>query len=257
MAREVQDSVWALIQPRDLTYFIDLVILAPVLWIKKKPNTKPQAVGVSYRLAAVLVCILIGSLLVQNSANALQSKQPGLLKTFYDKKCIASHIGPLNFHIWDAYRYVKKQVTQPSIDVATRDNIAAWFAANASDDSQRAYHGQMQGKNLIMIQLEAFQGFVLHQEINGQPVTPNLNKLAAESLVFNNAYCQTAWGGTSDAEFLANVSLLPAREGSAFYEFSPTPLFHCLACSKNKAIRLWSCMPIGLVFGTALICITH
>ncbi|WDU84411.1 LTA synthase family protein [Caloramator sp. Dgby_cultured_2] len=72
----------------------------------------------------------------------------------------------------------------------------------------------------MVVQLEAFQGFVLERKINGQELTPNLNKLAKDSLVFENYYYQTAWGGTSDAEFLSNVSLLPARDGSVYYQYA-------------------------------------
>ncbi|WDC83692.1 hypothetical protein PL321_14080 [Caloramator sp. mosi_1] len=78
----------------------------------------------------------------------------------------------------------------------------------------------MKGKNLIVVQLEAFQGFLLNKKIDGIEITPNLNKLAKESLVFDNCFYQTAYGGTSDAEFLMNNSLLPIREGAVYYQYA-------------------------------------
>ena len=37
-------------------------------------------------------------------------------------------------------------------------------------------HGIAEGRNLIVIQLEAFQNFLINAEYNGQEVTPNLNE---------------------------------------------------------------------------------
>jgi lipoteichoic acid synthase len=64
--------------------------------------------------------------------------------------------------------------------------------------------------NLIFIQLEAFQSFVLNKKVAGQEITPILNKLIKESAYFPNFYLQNGAGVTSDAEFMSNTSLHPA-----------------------------------------------
>jgi phosphoglycerol transferase MdoB-like AlkP superfamily enzyme len=97
-----------------------------------------------------------------------------------------------------------------------KKEVKAWYD-NKNQETGPKYTNTMEGKNLIIVQLEAFQSFVLERKVNGQEITPNLNKLAKQSLVFDNYYYQTAWGGTSDAEFLSNISLLPARDGAVYY----------------------------------------
>lgn len=56
--------------------------------------------------------------------------------------------------------------------------------------------------------------------MEGQEVTPNLNKWINKSMYFDNYFYQVAAGNTSDAEFLSNNSLYPAVSGAAYYMYS-------------------------------------
>jgi lipoteichoic acid synthase len=72
-----------------------------------------------------------------------------------------------------------------------------------------ALFGIAEGKNLIVIQMEAMQNFVINTEYEGQEITPVLNSLIADegTLYFDHYYMQIAAGNTSDAEFATNNSL--------------------------------------------------
>ncbi|MGN7764351.1 LTA synthase family protein [Paenibacillus sp. 22594] len=83
------------------------------------------------------------------------------------------------------------------------------LAAMRSADGPRAYFGAGKGHNLIIIQLESFQNFLLNQSVQDQPLTPVLNELASESLYFPYLFQQIGRGNTSDAEFAANTSIYP------------------------------------------------
>lgn len=74
--------------------------------------------------------------------------------------------------------------------------------------------------NVIVVQLESFQTSVIGQEINGEELTPNLNKLKDETVYFPNFYHQTHEGRTSDAEFLTLTSLHPIKSGSVYTQYS-------------------------------------
>lgn len=74
-------------------------------------------------------------------------------------------------------------------------------------------HQNQSNPNVIFIQLEAFQSFILNKQVAGQEITPNLNKLIKESAYFPNFYLQNGAGITSDAEFMSNTSLHPAAGG--------------------------------------------
>lgn len=68
--------------------------------------------------------------------------------------------------------------------------------------------GVAKDMNLIVIQVEAMQNFVVNRKYNGQEITPFINKLIKEdSFYFDSYYQQTGSGNTSDAEFATNNSL--------------------------------------------------
>lgn len=46
------------------------------------------------------------------------------------------------------------------------------------------YLGMAKGKNLIYIQVESLENFVIGKTVNGKEITPNLNKLVQKSLYF-------------------------------------------------------------------------
>lgn len=79
------------------------------------------------------------------------------------------------------------------------------------------YNAVAQGKNLIVVQMESFQNFVINYEYNGQEVTPNLNALIKDqSIYYNNYYEHLGLGNTSDAEFATNNSAYPTAYGQSY-----------------------------------------
>lgn len=85
------------------------------------------------------------------------------------------------------------------------------------DASQRKYFGIAKGRNVIVIQVEAFQNFVVNRTYNGQEITPNINKLIKDnSIYYDRYYQQIGKGGTSDAEFSSLNSLLPSSKAVSY-----------------------------------------
>jgi phosphoglycerol transferase MdoB-like AlkP superfamily enzyme len=118
----------------------------------------------------------------------------------------------------DGGRTLVGRLWRPALEPAEVDRLAAWFAERAS---RRAgvgpWFGAAEGANLLMVQAESLQGFVLGLEIGGEEVTPFLNRWAEEALLFSNATDQTAQGRSSDAELLTQVSLRPPPAGAAAF----------------------------------------
>ena len=81
-------------------------------------------------------------------------------------------------------------------------------------------YGILKDRNIVIIQVEALQSFVLDKNYNNQEITPFLNKLKRDnSFYFNNYFYQVGAGNTSDAEFTVNNSLLASNEKSAYVEY--------------------------------------
>lgn len=88
---------------------------------------------------------------------------------------------------------------------------------NTNKQTEHELCGIAKGKNLIVVQLEAFQNFVIGNEYNGQMITPNLNKLLEEdTLYFDNYYSTVGKGNTADAEFTSLNSLYPVMDGECY-----------------------------------------
>jgi len=82
-------------------------------------------------------------------------------------------------------------------------------SASDGDRVEGVTHGMYKGHDVFLIQVEAFQALAFGASINGEEITPNINRMAADSWVCSNAHSETGAGNTSDAEFIANTSLLP------------------------------------------------
>lgn len=219
LAAEVKSSVTALLKPTDIIIFLDIVIFM-YLYVKFKEHIKINNFKLSFKVIQFLSLALLGFLLSFNSVKALEKEQPGITKTMYDKKYVVKRIGNINFHIFDFYRYITSNVLKrENLTEEEKQNIKSYLDEKNKIENPK-YFGEMKGKNLIIVQIEAFQGFLLNKKINGQEITPNLNKLAKDCLVFDNFFYQTAFGGTSDAEFIVNNSLLPIKEGSVYYQYA-------------------------------------
>ena len=97
------------------------------------------------------------------------------------------------------------------------------------------YKGIAANRNVITIQVEALQNFVLGLEYNGQVVTPNLNALLAkDTLYFDNYYYQIGGGNTADAEFAINNSLYAPIDEAAYSRYCDNDFYSMATLLKDN-----------------------
>ena len=77
----------------------------------------------------------------------------------------------------------------------------------------------LQGKNVIALQVESLENFVIGKKVYGQEITPNINKLLKNSLYFDNIKEQNNSGTSSDCDIMVNTSILPVREGTTVFGY--------------------------------------
>ena len=75
--------------------------------------------------------------------------------------------------------------------------------------------GVAKGKSVIIVQFESLQTMFVNAKVEGQYVTPNVNRFVADSWDFPNGYSQTGIGNTADAEFTIATSMLPPLQQNA------------------------------------------
>jgi len=211
---EVQGSVMSLLHPYFLLIFVDIVVFLVLLavnrrfrdWRKKLAIREPRRVVVVVFALSLAVCL----------ANVWQSRDSiNELKKSESMGIIPYQTVEIAAGATDALANLVQEPQAPT-DV-TPQAIAALKGIVAPDAPE--YEGIAQGRNLIVIQLEAFQNFLLRAEVGGKEVTPNLNRLLDEIVYFPHFYQMVGQGNTADAEFVVNTSLYIPQHGAASQDF--------------------------------------
>lgn len=230
MLGDVSSGVQSLLKFADFFYFADIIILIPIFILYKKLSRVDTFFY--RRFILFLIVFAIGTIGDAQCIHNLDIEQPGLIHTMSNKMYLISKIGNIDFHVIDAYNETSSKVSNlKPVPMATKNEIKQYL--DKKDVSTGVMlKGAGQGKNLIVIQVEALQQFVIGKKINGQEITPNLNRWLGKSLYFNNYYYQVAAGTTADAEFLSLNSLYPSPTGAA-YELYPGDTFDSTAKQFN------------------------
>jgi phosphoglycerol transferase MdoB-like AlkP superfamily enzyme len=217
LLKDVGTSVFSVIRPQFFLYFLDLITFIPIL----KFYSKSQSVDccIEKRTAIAFLVLSISVTLNVKYFEELTKEQPRLLSTMSNKIYIAKVLGNLNFHVIDTYKYISTHSGKSKLTEVRKKEIETFLASKSSKEV-KMLKAVGRGKNLIVIQVEALQQFIINNKVNGEEITPNLNKFIKKSLYFDNFYYQVAEGNTSDAEFMVNNSLYPAASGAAYYRYS-------------------------------------
>lgn len=231
----VNESILSQFELKDMIYLIDLplMLMGVVLLSKRAKN-----IHISRRAYRSIVLFVVGIftfLSVFHTSN---------LNSFaYNNNYSAKSLGVFFSHYYNTKLLFEENVLEDdSFTQKDKDSILALYESkrNEKSSSDNKLKGIARDKNLIMVQMEALQQFVINMKINGTEVTPNLNRLIGESLYFDNIFYQVSGGNTSDAEFLANNSIYPAKEG-AIYHLYPENTYHSLAnILKDKGYNTYS-----------------
>ncbi|QHT62116.1 LTA synthase family protein [Paenibacillus lycopersici] len=235
---ELGDSIHTLLSRRDLWFFADwpfLLLLAGSSLFGKRLRGAFRTSTAAFRsrkqtavrrVAISAVVLAVGFMLVFVPVHRAQTTwAKGLFTGNWWNLSLYNVTGVLGFHGYDLYRYADEHwLRGNAVTPEQTAEAKQWFAdrGHTRDELDRTdpLYGRYKGKNVVLIQLEAFQSFVVGQNIGGQEVTPNINRLMKTSLYFDNFYHQTAQGRTSDADLAANASLQPMPTGSVFTRFA-------------------------------------
>ncbi len=126
----------------------------------------------------------------------------------------------LGFHGEDFAQTAAGNVTTATMSEQDEEVRQTYFDWKLQDSSNSAFFGQSAGKNVLIVQVESLENFVIGQSINGQEITPNLNRLARGGYHFSNIYEQVKCGNSSDCDFMMMTSLLPPNKSYVFGSYT-------------------------------------
>lgn len=204
----VSNSVFSLLDPYYVLIFLDIVVIGIVL-IRAAVLWKHQTVQEKQQHSRKLNKWAVSTVLVLSLAVCFWNVWPNRASMNEVKK--AESMGILNYEAYTVMSNHKEDLVNASqINQSAIDQMKGTTPVANPD-----YFGAAKGKNLIIIQMESFQNFLINLKIDGQEITPNLNKLASESLYFPHFYQMVGQGNTSDAEFVVNTSFyIPPNEAA-------------------------------------------
>lgn len=220
------DSIFSMASPYDLLFFVDFIILiiAFIIFRKSFKNCKSNWKGT---LVVLLISICyIGYVPFNVNVLKRENVRNSYLFSNYDPTNTVEYFSPIGYHIFDVYN-VYKNSKPYKMTAEDEAKIKEYYDFKNENLPDNEFKGIFKGKNLIVIQVESLEDFVINKKVDGQEITPNINKLLNNSIYLPNIFEQVNEGTSSDSDLMVNTSMLPLRQGSTFFR-NPATTYNSL-----------------------------
>ncbi|ATD55969.1 LTA synthase family protein [Clostridium chauvoei] len=215
-------TIMSMFSNKDYLLFIDFIIMGIFIFITRKSHFQ-----IKRRAPLTFIISLIISILyiayVPFNLFVLGNKEVKNASIFdnYDPTNTARYLSPVGYHIFDVYNVYKDSKPYELTD-EEQAQVNKFFEIKKENLPNNEYAGLFKGKNLIVIQVESLESFVIDKKINDQEITPVLNNLVNTGIYFPNIYEQVNEGTSSDCDLMINTSMFPLRRGSTFFRYPNT-----------------------------------
>ncbi|CDM67206.1 phosphoglycerol transferase [Clostridium bornimense] len=234
------ESIASMIRWVDILFLLDIPIY---IWIIKKD--KNSIINRQIKMFVFVFAIGIGYIsygyVKIDKFNGGYTGQ-NLFKAIWSSNAQMFNLSPIGYHIYDSYRfYIDSKPCK--LNDKDKDKIKYYYDSKESGLEKTEDFGKFKNKNLIVVQVESLENFVINEKIEGKEITPNLNKLLKNSYYFSNYFEQTLNGTTSDGTFVSNTSMLPVKRGSVNFDY-PNNTYNSLpTILKNNGYNTYTMHP--------------
>ncbi len=214
-SEQISATIGDLVNIKQIFYFVDLIIVLFLVLKKfikvekiKRKTWKPAI------LYTVIMTVIFGSTIQNYVSEAKECR--------YNKKMQLEKGTLYTFHYLDVQSNMNLKKTakyKTKSDVVDAYNNLKQNYNETYDEDLYNLKGIAEGKNVILLQLESMQNFVVGKSINGKEITPNINKFLSENIKVDNMIIQS-YSTTADSEHSAMTSLYPLENGMAFAQYS-------------------------------------
>jgi lipoteichoic acid synthase len=209
---DVQDSVLQLFSRTHVALIADipLLLIWAILVVRAHRRTPPQPRKRRNQAIAVAVAAAILVVQVASVLSVLADSDPLTVARArgFGPEQAASFVR-LPFARPDAVTPVSSALTTATVDPVLQARIEQVRRAEDGPRIAAFAPGAYKGKNVVVIQVEGLLRIAIGAKVAGREITPNINRLIAESWYFPNTFSEVSGGNTSDAEFAQNSGLLP------------------------------------------------
>lgn len=210
---EIGMSLQYLIRLTDVVIFFgDNVLLAVLSIYTYRKRDKSSVLEIPKRYTRYIVIFAVCVYAIVNYIKV----EPMYKEYIYNKTMMMEHIGIYYYHIEDVKEYIMENLVKEKVDYARLKEI---YEKNISKKQAKTYlSGTQQGKNVIILQLESVNEFVINKKVNGTEITPNLNKFYKENIYCTDMYNQ-GLGTTADSEHTVATSFYPLENGRVYQKY--------------------------------------
>ena len=214
---EIMSTLPMLVKAKQIIYFIDILLIVILLFTKILKIEKKKKLQIKYKMAKAIIGILVTIIFFKmDNVYIERAKEDPFNKDMQIKKSTiyGYHISDIEntINIKKQAKYTTKETLLSDYD-ELKEKYDEHYGKTNYD-----LQGIARGKNVIILQLESIQNFVINKEINGKEITPNLNKFINENIEISNMFMQS-YSSTADSEFSAVTSLYPMENGMSYSRY--------------------------------------
>ena len=229
---EIMGTIPMLLEFKQILYLIDIVLIAVLLLTKlfkiekkNKANWKVNSLRLLSAIVAFYLFCTVDAEYVEKAGEDPYNKDAQVKKgTIY------------GYHVADIESLIniKKKAKYDNKEEMLSDYEKLKEEYNEKyGESNYNLEGIAKGKNVIIVQLESVQEFVINKTINGKEITPNINKFINENIEFSNMFMQS-YSTTADSEFSTVTSLYPMENGMSYSRYYSNKYDDIFTMFKNE-----------------------
>ncbi len=229
---EIMDTLPMLIQLREILYFADIILIAILIGVKALKIEKKTEKELKKKIAKVALGIIAVIIFIKIDVKYIEKAQ----EDPFNKDMQVKKGTIFGYHMADIESTInikKKAKYKTKEEVMTEYGELKEKYEENYGKTNYDLQGIAKGKNVIILQLESIQEFVINKEINGKEITPNLNKFLNENIEITNMFMQS-YSSTADSEFSTVTSLYPMENGMSYSRYYTNKYDDIFTMFKNE-----------------------
>lgn len=214
---EIISTLPMLLNPSHILYLLDFVLII-ILLLTKVVTIEKKAKSTSKQKIAKIIVGFVGIIIfITISVKYVEEGK----ERSYNKYLQIRESTIFGYHIYDienTFNIKKQAAFKKKEDMLQEYNELKEEYQENYGQMQYDFLGMAENKNVIMLQLESVQEFVVNKEIDGKEITPNLNKFLKENIEFSQMNMQS-YASTADSEHSSITSIYPMENGMSFSKY--------------------------------------
>ena len=229
---EIMDTLPMLIQLREILYFADIIFIAILIGVKSIKIEKKSERNLKKNVEKVIIGIIAVIVFLKIDIKYIEKAQ----EDPFNKDMQVKKGTIFGYHMADIESTIN---IKKKAKYTTKEEFITEYE-KLKEEYEKKYgktnydlQGIAKGKNVIILQLESIQEFVINKEINGKAITPNLNEFFNENIQLPNMFMQS-YSSTADSEFSAITSLYPMENGMSYSRYYTNKYDDIFTMFKNE-----------------------